>query len=56
MIPTNSANMADLTEAQEGMENRKRVLAEQKQMERKARMAFLDAIEIGRALAASVDV
>jgi hypothetical protein len=56
MIPKESANMADPTEVQEEMKDRQGVLTEQKKIERKARMAFLDAIEIGRALASSVDI
>ena len=49
--------MADSTEAQEETpKNTKGVLTEQKKEEKKRRMAFLDAIEIGGALASSVDV
>jgi hypothetical protein len=56
MIPKESANMADPTGVQEEIKDRQGVLTEQKKIERKARMAFLDAIEIGRALASSVDI
>lgn len=57
MTPTDPANMADPTKAQGGIpKNRKGVLTEQKKEEIKGRMAFLDALEIGGALASSVDV
>jgi hypothetical protein len=47
MIPTDSANMADPTEAQEEIPNNtKGVLTEQKKEEIKGRTAFLDAIHV----------
>jgi hypothetical protein len=55
MIHTDSADMADSTEAQEEIpKNRKGALMEQKKEEIKGRIAFLDALEIGT-LASSVD-
>jgi hypothetical protein len=47
MIPTDSANMADPTEAQEEIPNNtKGVLTEQKKEEIKGMTAFLDAIHV----------